>query len=132
MSPDGRWLAYTSDESGSWEVYVQSFPTPGHRRTISLNGGAQPRWRRDGKELFYLSTDRRLMAVKVHPGVDARGVIDVGMPEALFQTRIRGTLASPWEEYTVSADGQRFLICETERLEPSMTVVVNWAGALSK
>ena len=64
VSPDGQWLAYTSDESGTWEVYVQSFPVLGHRRTISTNGGAQPRWRKDGKELFYLASDRRLMTVR--------------------------------------------------------------------
>ena len=68
FSPDGRWMAYVSDESGSRQVYVQSFPTLGGQRQISAEGGAQPRWRRDGKELFYLAADRKLMAVTVKSG----------------------------------------------------------------
>jgi Tol biopolymer transport system component/DNA-binding winged helix-turn-helix (wHTH) protein len=132
VSPDGRWLAYTSDESGSWEVYVQSFPVPGHRRTISTDGGAQPRWRRDGKELFFLSADKRLMSVKIGQKVDALGILEVSDPEPLFQTRIRGPLVPSWLEYTVTANGQRFLICETERMDTSMTVLLNWTAALAK
>src|SRR5439155_26117796 len=67
VSPDGRWIAYVSDESGAWEVYIQSFPVPGGRRTISVGGGTEPQWRRDGKELFYLAADHMLMAVDVRP-----------------------------------------------------------------
>jgi len=132
VSPDGRWLAYASDESGIWEVYVQSFPMPGHRRTISTNGGAQPRWRKDGKELFYLGSDRRLMTVKIQPKLDAQGMLDVSEPEALFQTRIRGPLERQWLDYAVAGNGQRFLICETERMDPSMTVLLNWTAALAR
>jgi WD40 repeat protein len=132
VSPDGKWLAYTSDESGTWEVYVQSFPVPGHRTTISTDGGAQPRWRRDGKELFYVASDRRLMSVKVKQKSDSQGTLEVGEPEALFQTRVRGPLVSSWEEYTVAASGQRFLICETERMDPSMTVLLNWTAILGR
>src|SRR5262249_44768368 len=68
LSPDGKWLAYVSDETGRAEVYVQRFPTPGNRVLISANGGDQPAWRRDGKELYYLAPDRKLMAVAVKPG----------------------------------------------------------------
>ena len=132
VSPDGRWLAYTSDESGTWEIYVQSFPNPGHRRTISTDGGAQPRWRRDGKELFYIAPDRRMMTVKIQQKLDAQGVLDVGEPEPLFQTHARGPLVSSWIEYAVTANGQRFLICETERMDPSMTVLLNWTAALGR
>lgn len=132
VSPDGRWLAYTSDESGAWEVYVQSFPVPGHRRSISTNGGAQPRWRKDGHELFFLAADRRLMKVKIEQQLDAQGGLEVSEPEALFQTHIRGPLVPSWIEYTVTADGQRFLICETEPTDPSMTVLLNWTAALSR
>jgi len=132
VSPDGRWLAYTSDESGTWEVYVQSFPKAGHRRTISSDGGAQPRWRHDGKELFYLAADRRLMSVAIQPELDAQGVLEVSAPKALFQTRVRGPLVPPWEEYTVAANGQRFLVCETERVDASMTVVLNWTEELQQ
>jgi len=132
VSPDGRWLAYTSDESGTWEIYVQSFPVAGHRRTISIDGGAQPRWRRDGKELFYLSSDRRLMSVKIDQKLDAQGVLEVSDPEPLFQTHIRGALVPSWLEYTVTANGQRFLICETERMDSSMTVLLNWTATLGR
>jgi DNA-binding winged helix-turn-helix (wHTH) protein/Tol biopolymer transport system component len=132
VSPDGRWMAYTSDESGTWETYVQSFPVRGHRRTISTDGGAQPRWRRDGKELFYLAADRRLMSVKIQQKLDAQGVLEVSDPEPLFQTHIRGPLVSSWFEYTVTANGQRFLICETERMDPSMTALVNWTATLGR
>ena len=65
FSPDGHWVAYTSDESGRLEVYVQPFPAAGGKWQISTNGGENPKWRRDGKELFYLGLDRRLMAVEV-------------------------------------------------------------------
>jgi len=132
VSPDGQWLAYTSDESGTWEVYVQSFPVLGHRRTISTNGGAQPRWRKDGKELFYLASDRRLMTVKIQPKLDAQGMLDVSEPEPLFQTSIRGPLERQWLDYAVAGNGQRFLICETERTDPSMTVLLNWTAALGR
>ena len=132
VSPDGQWLAYTSDESGVWEVYVQSFPVRGHRRTISTDGGAQPRWRKDGKELFYLASDRRLMTVKIQQKLDAQGMLDVSEPEPLFQTGIRGPLERQWLDYAVAANGQRFLICETERMDPSMTVLLNWTAALGR
>jgi DNA-binding winged helix-turn-helix (wHTH) protein/Tol biopolymer transport system component len=132
VSPDGQWLAYTSDESGTWEVYVQSFPVRGHRRTISTNGGAQPRWRKDGKELFYLASDRRLMTVKIQQKLDAQGMLDVSEPEPLFQTSIRGPLERQWLDYAVAGNGQRFLICETERTDPSMTVLLNWTAALGR
>jgi serine/threonine protein kinase/Tol biopolymer transport system component len=65
FSPDGKWVAYVSNESGKWEVYVQSFPVPGGKWQVSNSGGAQPQWRRDGSELFYISSDRKLMAVDV-------------------------------------------------------------------
>jgi DNA-binding winged helix-turn-helix (wHTH) protein/Tol biopolymer transport system component len=132
VSPDGHWLAYTSDESGSWEVYVQSFPVPGRRRTISTDGGAQPRWRRDGRELFYLAPDRRMMSVPIESKLDSQGVLEVGAPRPLFQTRTRGPLVSSWHDYTVTRDGERFLICENERMDPSITVLINWTSSLSK
>jgi eukaryotic-like serine/threonine-protein kinase len=132
VSPDGRWLAYTSDESGSWEVYVQSFPVPGHKRTISTDGGAQPRWRRDGRELFYLAPDRTLQTVRIAQKLDSQGVLEVGTPEPLFQTHTRGPLVPSWHEYTVTSNGQRFLVCETERMDPSITLLLNWTAALGK
>ena len=68
LSPDGRWLAYESDESGEFEIFVRSFPEPGERRQISVGGGRQPRWRGDGKELFYVSPDRKISSVDIRPG----------------------------------------------------------------
>src|SRR5262249_32891106 len=68
LSPDGRWLAYVSDESSRYEVYVQSFPTGGGKRQLSIGGGQNPRWRRDGKELFYYSSDGKLMAIPIESG----------------------------------------------------------------
>jgi Tol biopolymer transport system component len=128
VSPNGHWIAYTSDESGAWEVYVQSFPVPGEQRMISTHGGAQPQWRRDGRELFYLAPDRKLMAVDVTPET-----LDVGIPRPLFQTRIRANIASGRNDYVVTADGQRFLVDrENEHAHHSTTVVLNWASALKK
>ena len=83
ISPDGRWLSYASDDSGGWEVYIQAYGRPGGRVRASTDGGGQPRWRRDGKELFYLARDGRLMAVTVRGG--AAGV-EVDLPSALFDT----------------------------------------------
>ena len=73
-----------------------------------------------------------MMSVKIEPKLDAQGGLEVSEPEQLFQTRIRGPLVSSWLEYTVTANGQRFLICETERMDPSMTVLLNWTATLGK
>jgi len=124
FSPDGRWLAYSSDETGRFEVYVRSFPGPKSRWQISTDGGRQPRWRKDGRELFYLSGDAKLMAVRVGPGSSFKA----GVPHQLFQTSAVGD-----EGYHVTADGQRFLL--PVRAEPRsdlITVVLNWTGALKK
>jgi eukaryotic-like serine/threonine-protein kinase len=122
FSPDGKWIAYASDETGQFEVYVQSFPGLDVKRQISNNGGTQPRWRRDGKELFYIE-DRKIMAVEVKPSARC----EVGMPKFLFETRMSG--ADPRNQYTVSAKGERFLV-NTPAQEPlsSPIVVVNWAA----
>lgn len=84
LSPDGRWMAYVSNESGRDEVYVQSFPTPGGKRRVSTGGGVQPRWRADGEELFYLASDQNLMAVPVR----GETTLEMGAPAALFEARI--------------------------------------------
>jgi Tol biopolymer transport system component len=127
VSPDGRWIVYASDESGKWEVYVAAFPGPGDRWQVSNGGGSQPIWRRDGKELFYLAADRKLMAVAVTPG--AR--FEAGATRPLFQTHARytGNVA-----YDVTADGQRFLVNTLIGAEgiPPITVEVNWMEALRR
>ncbi|HEY3123068.1 MAG TPA: protein kinase, partial [Thermoanaerobaculia bacterium] len=126
FSPDGRWIAYVSNESGRPEVYAQPFQGPGPRRKMSTAGGLMPKWRHDGAELFYVAPDRRLMAVPVRKAAN----LDVGVPAALFETRIR--MGPPFRHYEVSADGQRFLVdtMAAQEKERSVTLVVNWtAGA---
>jgi serine/threonine protein kinase/Tol biopolymer transport system component len=125
FSPDGRWIAYQSDESSQAEIYVQGFPKSSRKYPVSTNGGSRPRWRRDGKELFYLSPDRKMMAVEVKATATS---FETGRPRELFQTRVAiFPLFAP--TYDVTADGQRFLIQTTpddaEGTSP-MTVVMNW------
>jgi Tol biopolymer transport system component len=126
FSPDGRWIAYQSDESGRVEIYVQPFPGPGRKVRISVSGGIQARWRRDGKELFYLGSDNRLMAVPVQ--LDARGEnVDVGTPVPLFPTRLAGEPQNDSaRQYMVSSDGQRFLLDTLTEVSIPITVVLNW------
>jgi len=127
FSPDGKWLAYVSDESGSAEVYVQSFPTLTEKRQVSIRGGSQPRWNRNGKELFYLASDRKLMAVTFKPGA----IFDFDTPHALFDTVLAfGALR---QTYSVSRDGQRFLLnTPVDVGTASIDVVLNWPGLLKK
>jgi hypothetical protein len=130
ISPDGRWIAYTSNESGTDEVYIQSFPKAGNKRQASTNGGVQPRWRKDGQELFYLASDQRLMAVRVK--LDA--AFEAHAPVPLFRTRLipqgSQSLGLP-TAYDVSPDGQRFVVTiPPEDLGPPITVVLNWIAAL--
>src|SRR5262249_8234296 len=86
FSPDGRWIAYESNESGQFEVYVRSFPVGDPKSIVSKGGGTQPRWSRDGKELFYSAPDRRLMAVTVAVSADG-ATIDANAPVPLFPVR---------------------------------------------
>ena len=120
LSPDSRWLAYTSDESKRKEIHVVSFPQPGGKWQISTEGGQSPAWSRDGRELYYYSLDNKIMAVEIRPG--AR--FQFGAPKALFGVPVsvrRGT------GFEVSGDG-RFLLpalVEPQATTP-MTVVLNW------
>jgi DNA-binding winged helix-turn-helix (wHTH) protein/dipeptidyl aminopeptidase/acylaminoacyl peptidase len=123
ISPDGRWVAYTSDESGIWEVYVQSFPVPGGKRTISTQGGGQPQWRGDGRELFYVASDRQLMAVEIRIGAD--GTLDAGIPAPLFDAQVPHNLVGPRNDYAVTHDGRRFLV-GTDKERGAITIVLNW------
>jgi len=131
FSPDGRWIAYQSDESARPEVYVQGFPNSRAKFKVSTNGGNRPRWRRDGRELFYLSPDGKMMAVEVKA---TAATFDTGRPRELFQSHVAGAPGVA-PAYDVTADGQRFLIAtavnETEG-PPPMTVVVNWTAAIKK
>ena len=97
LSPDGRWLAYISNETGAYEVYVESFPATGFKRQISTQGGFEPQWRRDGKELFYLAPNQTLMAVGVTSNATT---LEVSPPKALFATRSSGWRFRRWHTIT--------------------------------
>jgi len=123
-----RWLAYASDEAGADEVYVQSFPTPGTKVRISTNGGVQPRWRRDGKELFYLAPDGAIMAASVN--MTASG-FQFEAPVALCRPPMAPLPAIFASVFEVSADGRRFLILAPSSSEaPGINVVANWDAGL--
>ncbi len=130
FSPNGRYVAYASNETGKLEVYVQTFPQPTGKWEISTSGGAEPMWRRDGKELFYLTLDQKLMAVDVNtaaPGFQA------GIPKELFQAQLMPI--AYWRNfYVASPDGQRFLmVVPANDTRPApITVVVNWPALLKK
>ena len=131
VSPDGKWVAYRSNESGRPEVWIAPFPGPGKRTQVSTDGVAvgYPRWRRDGKELFFLDIRARLMAAAIDlHGPEAR----VGAVVPLFESRARPNAVFP---YDVTSDGQRFLInMSLEDKRPattSITLVTNWMAALA-
>jgi eukaryotic-like serine/threonine-protein kinase len=131
FSPTGRWIAYSSNETGKTEVYVRSFSASGGKWQISTNGGTQPKWRPDGKELFYLASDGNLMAVPVK----AEATFEGGVPKALFPTMFGGQVGGGFEHYRVTPDGQRFLINtlpEGQRSSAPITVVLNWSAVLKK
>jgi len=126
FSPDGRWVAYQSDESGRFEIYVQEFPAATNRMQLSSNGGTQARWRHDGTELFYVALDGRLMAVPIVRG--PKGALESRTPVPLFLTRIGGAVTGPQkQQYDVSLDGQRFLMNTLNQESSSpISVVLNW------
>jgi eukaryotic-like serine/threonine-protein kinase len=126
FSPDGKWVAYASNESGKWEIYVTSFPEAHGKWQVSNAGGTQPRWRGDGKELFYLSSDDKLMSVAVKTGAN----FDAGSPTALFQAYPREFPAATSEQffYDVTRDGQKFLInTQLKSAKTPISVVLNWS-----
>ncbi len=125
FSPNGKWVAYSSNESGRWEVYVTSFPGAQGKWQVSNAGGVEPKWRGDGKELFYLSPESKMMAVAVKTDSN----FDPGTPAVLFQANPREMLATSEQfSYEVSHDGQKFLI--NTHLKTAMTplsIVLNWS-----
>jgi eukaryotic-like serine/threonine-protein kinase len=127
FSPDSRWVAYCSNESGEFKVYVEPFPGPGGKWQVSAGSGCNPRWRRDGKELFYLSFDNKVMAADVRASGPS---FEVGALHTLFETRpLSGILGN----FDAAADGQRFIVVE-ELGQPTVaiTLVVNWTSDLKK
>lgn len=132
FSPDVKWIAYQSNESGRNEIYLQAFvpraPASGGKRQLSTNGGLTPQWRRDGRELYYVATDGKLMAMEVTPGQ----VLKVGTPEELFAPSSFHLNAD--RGYAVTGDGQRFLFLTSadEANVPPFTVVLNWMAEVKK
>jgi dipeptidyl aminopeptidase/acylaminoacyl peptidase len=124
ISPDGRWIAYTVVERGQSQVVVQSFPKPGARWQVSPGGGSQPQWRRDGRELFYVAHDNKLLGIDI----DTTGAAPVfGTPNVLFDTDItRLDNGSYGAQYVVFNDGQRFLLNRRTDEAVPITVVLNW------
>jgi hypothetical protein len=131
FSPDGNWVAYTSDESGRNEVYVQSFPAGSAKWPVSSKGGDWVRWRRDGREMFYIAADRKLMSVAVQV---ISGSLEPGTPRALFTIPFTLSTAGSLARYTYDAtpDGERFLavVPAGDAASPPMTVILNWQAAL--
>ena len=126
FSPDGKWVAYCSNESGAYRVYVVPFPGPGGKWQVSSEGGCGPRWRRDGKEIFYMSLDNKLMASEVK---ESGSSFSLGATRELFATRAYGVFG----RFDVSADGQRFLVAyEAAQPNATITLLVNWNAKLKK
>jgi serine/threonine-protein kinase len=130
FSPDGRWTAFDSNESGERQVYVQPLPE-GPKRQVSIGGGQMPVWNRNGSELFYAARDGMLMSVSLRTGP---GGLETGEPQPLFLLQLGTQGELPWvtRPYDVSPDGQRFLIVRrAPDTEPDSAVVVtNWTNAL--
>ncbi len=133
FSPDGHWVAYQSNESGRMEIYLKPFPGPGTQFPVSPEGGAQPRWRADGKELFYVSRDSRLMAVPVASGAGG-GSLEVGRPTPLFSVHLATGLnilpaVGTKQQYAVAADGRFLMNVPVEGGSiPPITIVTGWNG----
>jgi eukaryotic-like serine/threonine-protein kinase len=129
FSPDGRWIAYVSNESGRPEVYVQELAGAGGKWQVSVNGGSLPRWRADGKELFFQSTDQSILAVPIHAGE----TFQAGAPVTLFRIPLV-TGQYILRAWTPTADGQRFYVLTPAQgvQAPQITIVTNWAAELAK
>ena len=124
FSPDGRWIAYSSNETGRPEVFVMPFSSDAGKWQISTNGGAQPTWRRDGKEIFFWSSDNTLIAA---PITLKPGEVEVGNPQTLFRPYNYVGSVGVLSPYDVTADGQRFVLIMTPEQTPRpITLVTNW------
>jgi len=128
FSPDGKWVIYSSNESGTYEIYAAPFPGPGGKRQISSGGGVLPRWRRDGKEIFYVTRVGQLMVTEV---AERNGTLDIGKAQMLFGGLITGRGMS----YDVSADGKKFIVIQenaTANGIAPLTLIQNWPSLLKK
>jgi Tol biopolymer transport system component len=131
FSPDGAWIAYESDRSGRSEIYVQAFPGPGGEAVVSTNGGGQARWNPNGRELFYIASDDRLMAVPMRFAPGGK-TVEIGAPVGLFPTNVGSTaLNTKRQQYMVGPDGQTFVmnsVPEKATASP-ISVILNWKPA---
>ena len=130
FSPDGRWFAYHSNETGEPEVFVQPFPPTGGKFQVSQNGGLAPQWRGDGKELFFIGFDSRMMAASI----DTSGQFSSGVPLPLFFAETMVAFGGIGQQFAVTRKGQRFLISAVEQhvREIPLTAIVNWPATLPK
>jgi Tol biopolymer transport system component len=128
FSPDGTWIAYQSDKTGRFEIYVRPFPGPGGDSRVSIDGGEQVRWNPTGKELFYVAPDDRLMAVPIRLSSN-RETVELGTPAGLFATNVGSTaINTNRQQYVVSPDGQSFVMNSVvgEATTSPITVILNW------
>jgi Tol biopolymer transport system component/predicted Ser/Thr protein kinase len=130
LSPDGRWMAYASDESGRFEIYVTDFPGKRGRWQVSTGGGLQPAWRADGREIFYVTPDQAFTSVAVRAG----DTFEAAPPVALFKANFPPWVPAYWRYYCPSRDGQRFLVAALvpEASAAPINVVLNWTASLKK
>jgi serine/threonine protein kinase/Tol biopolymer transport system component len=138
FSPDGRWIAYASNESGRYDIFVKPFPEAGGRFVVSTAGGTSPRWSRDGRELFYVAADYQLMAVPMKPGKDPRTLI-AGAPVSLFATHLAagGNLPpagyNSGAQFSVTLNGQFLMnMAADDAVTSPITLILNWTAALKK
>ena len=129
FSPDGRWVAYVSNDSGNDQVYVAPFPGPGGRVQVTMGGGSQPRWRQNGRELFFLLPDRKIAAAEITESAEG---LRVGAVRTLFALSLMG--GAPGYIYDVTADGQRFITAQDvwHTSTIPITIVTNWSAELNK
>ena len=129
FSPDGKWVAVESNESGAFEIYVQAFPTSSGKEVASTGGGRQPRWGADSRELFYVAPDGRLMAVAMTAKPDGKG-LQPGTAVALFPTKVMAVPnGGSFVEYDVSRDGKRFLMNTLVEHASPITLVLHASAA---
>lgn len=124
FSPDGRWIAYTSNESGQYEVYIAPFSDAGGKTLVSTGGGAGPVWARNGSELFYVAGET-MMAVPIAGGK----TLTIGRPRVLFEGEDLGDLVA---NYDVAPDGERFLVARSTEATTELKVVLNWVEELKR
>ena len=128
VSPVGKWMAYRNNESGRWEIFITAFPGGGAKWQVSTNGGSAPRWRKDGKELYFLDLSENIVAVEVNTSGNA---VNLGVPHALFQAL---AIQPEYGPFDVTGDGKKFLLNSGDLKEGSapFTLVQNWPAELKK